>query len=180
MYQQAISFGHPFHPSVKSISLSPANKNFDKKRRRKPSGGRDDIRSDPCRVSGLLTHPHLVPSLSASSLAILSSSPSTTAPPLRPFFLPFLTSSPSSPLLFLPAPPIPASPAMRCASLSKRSRFRASRSSSCGSLSLAAGAGAGAGAVGADLEEDFWRFSFSRSRSCVREREGSWREERES
>jgi len=134
--------------------------------------GRDDIRF--CAAADAY-QPHLAPSLSASSLAILSSSPSTTAPLRRPFFRPFLTSSLSSLLLFLPAPAIPASPAIRCASLSRRSRFRASRSSSCGSLSFCAGA---AGGVGSAEVEDFCGFSFSRS--WVREREGSWREERES
>jgi hypothetical protein len=154
-HQQQASTSSVFS-SKTSISLSPINKSPTVIQWRTSLEGRADIRF--CAAADAY-YAHLAPSLSASSLAILSSSPSTTAPLRRPFFRPFLTSSLSSLLLFLPAPAIPASPAIRCASLSRRSRFRASRSSSCGSLSFCPGAG-GAGSA---VLEDFCGFSFSRS-----------------
>jgi hypothetical protein len=90
--------------------------------------------------------PHLPASLSLSNLAMRSSSPSRSlslslSP--RRYFLPFLRPSSPPPLgmqssreRFLEPPPAAAaaSPAIRCASLSSRSRLRASRSRVCGSM----------------------------------------------
>src|SRR5271154_6698202 len=95
----------------------------------------------PCQANALQPHYirspqlHRPPSRSLSNLAILLSSSPSLSPLLC--FLPFLPSSPPPPPalpppsldLFLPLPPPPAAAAaIRCASLSNRSRLRASRS----------------------------------------------------